>query len=89
MTYDYYIAANNTPEKIMATKIKLECELLMVEHDIKHNRNNSNAFAFRATLDANPVARAENATAAAYYHNCKLEAEARATNIRNLLGAFA
>ncbi|MEM8519041.1 hypothetical protein RCH05_003616 [Janthinobacterium sp. CAN_S7] len=76
-------------EKNMATKIEMEYELLMVEHDVRHNANNMNAFNFRATLCANAAAKAENVVSASFYANRKAEAENRADHLRNLIADAA
>lgn len=73
----------------MATKLEMECELLMVEHDERFNDNNMKAFNFRATLCASDVEKAENITAASYYLNRKADAANRADHLRNLIADAA
>lgn len=66
----------------MTTKIELECNLLMVEHDIRYNLNNERAFAFRATMGDK---RAE--LCANYYKGCKTDAMKEAANLRAAISA--
>ena len=69
----------------MKTKLQLECELLMVDHDIKHNRGNMSAFNLRANMATDPKQKADNITSAAFYQNRKLEAESKAEHLRTLI----
>lgn len=69
----------------MATKLELECKLLMVEHEIRHHSGNMNTFNFRASLCTSNAAKAENTVSAAYCENRKAKAETKADHLRNLI----
>lgn len=71
----------------MKSKLELECELLMVENDIKFNQNNESALAFRATLCIDQVEKEQNLFAARYYANRKVDAQKEAGNLRVAIGA--
>lgn len=69
----------------MTTKLELECQLLKVEHDIRHQTGNMNAFNFRAALCLPGAEKAENIVSAAYCETRKLAAENQADHLRNLI----
>lgn len=56
----------------MKTKIELQNELMMVEHDVRHHRNNMIAFGLRGNIE-------QEATS----HNRMIEAESKCDHLRN------
>jgi hypothetical protein len=62
----------------MKTKLEMECELLMVEHDVTHNLNNERAFVFRSQFGD----KAANLESAHYFEGRKQEAQRKAAELR-------
>lgn len=69
----------------MKTKLQMECELLMVEHEVTHNLNNERAFVFRSQFGD----KAANLESAHYFEGCKEDAQRKAANLRELIAAAA
>jgi hypothetical protein len=73
----------------MATKLELECKLLMVEHDIKRESNNETAFIVRANMATDEAAKTQNMETARFYANRKLDAQKEASNLRVAIACAA
>ncbi len=71
------------------TKLQLECELLMIEHDIKHNDNNEMAFRFRATMSQDETEKKRNLQVAEMYKADRAAAFARSNKCKALIEACA
>lgn len=71
------------------TKLQLECELLMIEHDIKHNDNNEMAFRFRATMSKDENEKKRNLQAAEMYAADRAKAFARSNECKALIAVAA
>lgn len=72
----------------MATKIELECKLLMVEHSIKSNANNEGAFAFRAQMEMDGQKSESLKETARYFSARKMEQQEKAANLRAEIAAL-
>lgn len=71
----------------MKTKLQMECELLMVEHDVANNAGNARAFTFRASLSADDEDKNSNLETAKFFAGRKDAAQLQAVNLRAAIAA--
>lgn len=66
---------------------QLECNLLIVEHYVRCEFNNENAFFLRSRLATDKNEKAENLEAARYFESRKVNAQNEASNLREAIAA--
>jgi hypothetical protein len=69
------------------TKIEIECELLRLEHDVRHARNNESAFRLQATMARNDTEKTHCLNAADYHAKQRETAQAQIASRRALIEA--